>query len=51
MNPQYAEAYVGRAYVKAALNDLDGKKACEDLKQAFDMGINQAEVLIKQNCK
>ena len=49
INPNDSDAFFNRAYVKNKVGDMKG--ACEDWKKAADLGDEEAEKLIKENCE
>ena len=49
INPNDSDAFFNRAYVKNKVGDMKG--ACEDWKKAADLGDEEAEQLIKENCE
>ena len=49
INPNDSDAFFNRAYVKNKVGDIKG--ACEDWKKAADLGDEEAEKLIKENCE
>ena len=49
INCNDSDAFFNRAYVKNKVGDIKG--ACEDWKKAADLGDEEAEQLIKENCE
>ena len=48
LNKGYAEAYCQRGLVKIALSD---NTACDDLKKAAKLDLEEAKTIFKKNCK
>jgi len=49
LKPDYAAAFLNRGFAKKMLGDLSG--ACKDWTKAFELGLQQANEFIKDNCK
>ena len=49
INPNDSDAFFNRAYVKNNVGDMKG--ACEDWEKTADLGDEEAEKLIKENCE
>jgi len=49
INPKMADAYYNRALLFLDMNKKEN--ACNDLKQASELGISFAKILMQQYCK
>tara|TARA_B100000945_G_scaffold205452_1_gene165206 strand:- start:146 stop:343 length:198 start_codon:yes stop_codon:yes gene_type:complete len=49
ISPKDSDAFFNRANVKKEIGDI--KSACEDWKEAANLGDEEAENLLKENCE